>query len=123
MDIPDSLAIVVRVTRNDTILLRCACPMLQSHVSVYMTPAGVWCGDQCDDAIIDWVECHADADRLRLVARDWLRDEHGKLIADLADPQSGELLTDYLVACGAAKPRPHHMLDVLHQMMHAKEPE
>lgn len=123
MDLPESVATVIRVTRNDTIFIRSVCPMLQSKVSLYMTPAGVWCGDNCADAIIDWVECHADAERLKLIPFDWMRDEHGKLIADLADIQSGEQLTDYLVSCGAAKPRPHHMLDAMYSLMGAKEPE
>lgn len=123
MAVPESIAQVIRVLRKDTILIRTACPMIQSQVSVYMTPACVWCDEGAEDAIIDWVELHADADRLRLLDYDWLRDEHGKLIADLADLQSGETLTGYLIERGVAKPRPHHMLDVMHTMMQAKEPE
>lgn len=123
MELQDSVATVVRVLRYDTMMIRCACPMLQSQITTYMTPAGVWCDTGADDAMIDWVECHADAERLRLVPMDWMRDDCGRLIADLADLQSGELLTNYLVERGAAKPRPHHLLEAMHQMMHAKEPE
>lgn len=123
MALPEAVAQVIRVLRKDTILIRTVCPLIQSQVSVYMTPACVWCDEGCEDATIDWVELHADAGRLRLHTYDWLRDDHGKLLADLADLQTGECLTDYLVERGVAKPRPHHVLDVMHQMMAAKEPE
>lgn len=123
MELQDSVATVVRVPRHDTVMIRCVCPMLQSQITTHMTPAGVWCDDGAEDAIIDWVECHSDAERLRLVPMDWMRDAYGRLVADLADLQSGERLSTYLIDAGVAKPRPHHTLDVLHEMMNAKEPE
>lgn len=123
MAIPEAVAQVIRVPRYDTLLIRTHCPLIQASISVYMTPANVWCDDGADSAIIDWVELHADHGRLRLETYEWLRDEHGKLLADLVDLQSGETLTGYLLEQGVAKPRPHHVMDVMYQLMAAKEPE
>lgn len=123
MALPESLAQVIRVPRHDTLMIRTHCPLIQAQVTTYMTPAGVWCDDGCEAAIIDWVELHADAGRLRLETYEWLRDEHGKLLADLVDIQSGETLTHYLIEQGVAKARPHHVVDVMYSMMHAREPE
>jgi hypothetical protein len=123
MAIPDTLAQVIRVLRPDSILVRAACPLVQSQVSVYMTPCGITCEPGCESTIIDWVELHADADRLALITWDWLRDEHGKLLADLGDVRTGETLTHYLLETGVAKERPSHMFDVLEHTMHALEPE
>lgn len=123
MEYPDTLAQVIRVLRKDTILIRCVCPHIQSQVSMYMTPAELWCEENAVKGIIDWVECHADADRLKLITWDWMRDEYGRLLADLQDIQTGEMMTDYLVSVGAAKPRPHHYLDVIHTIAAAREPD
>lgn len=123
MAIPESIATVIRVPRHDTILVRTHCPLVQAQVSVYVTPANVWCDDGADSAIIDWVELHADHGRLRLETYEWLRDDHGKLLGDLIDLQSGECLTQYLIEQGVAKSRPHHVLDVMYAMMNAREPE
>jgi hypothetical protein len=123
MAIPETLAQVIRVLRPDTILVRAACPLVQSQVSVYMTPCGVTCEPGSEPAIIDWVELHADADRLALITWDWLRDEHGKLLADLCDVRTGETLTHYLLEIGVAKERSNHLVDVLEKTMHALEPE
>lgn len=123
MAIPESVAQVIKVLRKDTILIRTVCPLIQSNVSVYLTPACVWCDEGAESVAVDWVELHADAGRLRLLDYEWMRDDFGRLVADLADLQTGETLTHYLIERGVAKERPHHLLDVLHQMMHAKEPE
>lgn len=123
MALPEAVAQVIRVLRKDTILIRTVCPLIQSQVSCYMTPACVWCDEGAEDSIIDWVELHADADRLKLLDYEWLRDDYGRLIADLADPQTGETLTAFLLERHVAQERPHHILDVMHQMMMAKEPE
>lgn len=123
MAIPESLATVVRVPRHDTLLIRTHCPLIQASVSTYMTPANVWCDDGAESAIIDWVELHADHGRLRLETYEWLRDDHGKLLGDLIDTQTGECLTQYLLEQSVAKPRPHHITDVMYALMNAKEPE
>lgn len=119
----ESIATVIRVTRPDTVLIRTVCPLLQSRVSIYMVLEGVRPEPEAKRAIVDWVEIHADADRLRLLATDWVRDEYGRLLGDLADLQSGELLTDWLVSQGHARPYEHHFLDVVESMLRSQEPE
>lgn len=121
MEKPESIAEVVRVLRYDTLQIRTVIPQVQSRLTVYMTPCGVWCYDECKSHMCDWCELHADAGRLKLVNYDWLRDDYGRLLGDLADIQSGELLTDYLVSVNAAKPRPHHYCDVLYALLGSAE--
>ena len=74
MDGKDAIAIVVRVTRPDTVLVRTMVPHVQSMLSVYLVLEGVKCNPEAQQAVADWVEIHADADRLRLVHVDWFRD-------------------------------------------------
>lgn len=114
---------VIRVTRPDTILIRATSSLLQSAVSVYIVLAGLTCGEDAPAAIIDWVEVHADAERLKLVTFDWVRDSHGRLLGDLADIQSGETLSAYLLEMGVAQENPHHFFDVISSMLTSREPD
>jgi len=116
-------ASVIRVTRKDTALIRVLSPLLQSMVSTYLTVEGVWCDDGADDAIIDWVELHSDYGRLGLRTFGWVRDEWGRLLGDLADLQTGELLSDYLIEQKVASARPHHYMETMLNLAHAKEPD
>lgn len=123
MDEPHSIASVLRVVRNDTLQIRTWCPVAQSRLTIYMTPCGVWCHHDAKEHIIDWCEIHSDADRLKLITYDFIRDEYGRLLADLADIQTGETLTSYLVSVGCATERPHHVLEMLGVMLSAGEVE
>jgi hypothetical protein len=116
-----TIAEVIRVIRYDTLQLRTLLPQVQSKLTVYMTPCGVWCDEPAKTAACDWCELHADAGRLKLLTFDWMRDDYGRLLGDLADIQTGETLTDYLVEVGAAKPRPHHYMDVLYALLGSAE--
>lgn len=123
MDYPETIAQVVRVTRGDTVLVRCTAPQLASMVAIYVVLCGVRCKKRASSDIVDWVEAHADADRLNLVSFDWVRDSYGRLLADLADISTGERLTDYLLNLGVAEEYPHHYADVVEAMIRAQEPE
>ena len=123
MDGQETIAQVIRVTRGDTVLVRCTAPQLASMVAVYVVLCGVKCKKSAKSAIVDWVEIHADADRLHLVSYDWVRDQYGRLLADLADITTGERLTDYLIDGGVAEEYPHHYADVIEAMIRAEEPE
>jgi hypothetical protein len=121
MEEQSPIAEVIRVLRYDTIQIRVWLPLAQMRAVCYITPAGVWCDCPAKEAIVDWCELHANHDRLFLVTYDNMRDEYGRLIADLADTQSGDRLSSYLVQVGAAKPRPHHLLDAFGTMLQAGE--
>ena len=123
MDGTEAIAIVVRVTRPDTVLIRTMVPHVQSMLSVYMVLEGVRCKPEAKQAVADWVEIHADADRLRLVHVDWFRDSFGRLLGDLADIQSGETLTQYLLDNHFAVPRPDHYINIVESMLRSVEPE
>jgi len=123
MDKPDSIASVIRVTRHDTLQIRSHVTQLQGMATIYCVLEGVWCDDGAEEAIVDWCEVHADSGRFRLLSGDWLRDEYGRLLANLQDLTTGEVLTDYLIERGVAKDRPHHYLDVLTHLMQCKEPD
>lgn len=113
---------VVRVTRPDTLMVRTHVPQLQSQTTVYCVVAGVSCEPTAREHIIDWVEAHQDFGRIRLVT-DWLRDSHGRVLADLADIQSGESLSSYLIDQGAAKQYGTHYVDTFRELMEAEEPD
>lgn len=119
----ESVAQVIRVTRGDTLLIRTACPQLQGKVSMYMVLEGIRQKPETRAAVLDWVEVHSDAERLKLVSIDWVRDEYGRLLGDLADLQTGELLTDWLIETGAAEKYEHHYLDVMENLLRSQEPE
>lgn len=118
-----STVIVLRVTRPDTILIRATSPVLQSMVATYLVLEGIECEPGCEQDIIDWVELHADAERLKLITRDWIRDCYGRLLGDLSDIQTGETLSQYLVDRKVATLKPHHYMDVIYGLINAKEPE
>jgi hypothetical protein len=114
---------VIRVTRPDTCLIRTYCPAVQSQVHVYLVLEGVECEPEARQEIIDWVEVHADAERLRLVTWEWFRDQYGRVLGDLADLQTGETLTAWLLERKVAEPRPDHYLDILRNLVAGEEPE
>lgn len=124
MDVPYPLTCtVIRVTRPDTLMIRTHVPQMQASVTMYIALVGVKCGDAAKQDIIDWVELHADFGRLRLLALDWYRDSYGRVIADLADTQTGDCLTSYLLQQGTAEPYDNHLIDTLREMMSAEEPD
>jgi hypothetical protein len=114
---------VIRVPRSDTLLIRTFLPQVQASVNTTMVLCGIKPTTDARQHIIDWVEVHADFERLRLLTPDWTRDSYGRLLADLGDPKSGELLTDYLREVKACEDYPSHYLDCLTDMMTAPEPQ
>ena len=114
---------VIRVTRPDTVLVRAYCPQLQGNTHVHLVLEGVKCGRRSTAEIIDWVDIHADAGRLKLITWEWFRDEYGRVLGDLVDLQTGEPLTQWLIDRKAAKPRPDHYLEVLRNMVNCEEPD
>jgi hypothetical protein len=123
MDDEESVAYVLAVTRPDTLKIRVPNIQLGCMTTIYLVLEGVKCNDHADGMILDWCEMHANFGRLRLHTGKWLRDLYGRVLGDLADPDSGELLTDYLVANKAATEYPQHYMDTLTAVIHAKEPE
>lgn len=124
MDVPHALnCTVIRVTRPDTLMIRTHVPQLQASATMYISLVGVKCDDSAKQHIVDWVEIHADFGRLRLLVFDWYRDSYGRVLADLADPQTGDCLTAYLMQHGAAEPYDNHLIDTLREMMSAEEPD
>lgn len=115
--------IVVRVTRPDTLLIRCYCPQVQSMINTYLVLEGVTCEPEAKAEILDWCELHADAERLRLMTWDWFRDNYGRVLGDLADIQTGETLTQHLLDAKVAEPRPDHYLDILRSIAEAEGPD
>lgn len=123
MVLPDALtAQVIRVTRPDTLMVRTHVPQTQSQATIHCVVAGVSCEPAARDHVIDWVEIHQDFGRIRLVT-DWLRDTYGRVLADLADQQTGETLSSYLVSNGVAVPWDTHYLDTFRDLMQAEEPD
>ena len=114
---------VIRVTRPDTVMVRTHVPHLQASATIHLVLAGVRCNESARQAIIDWVEMHADYGRLRLLPLDWVRDSYGRVLADLCDTQSGEPLTGYLLQQECAEPWDNHYLDVMRDLMTAEEPD
>ena len=123
MEESNPIVTVSRVTRCDTLLCKTYCPLSRSRYEIAVSLAGVWCNHDAMPHIVDWCEIHADHERLRLMPYDYIRDEYGRLVADLADIQSGETLSAYLIANDVAKPRPHHMLEVMGAFMSSREPD
>lgn len=114
---------VIRVTRPDTVLVRAYCPQLQGNTHVHLVLEGVKCFRKATPEIIDWVDIHADAGRLKLITWEWFRDEYGRVLGDLVDLQTGEPLTQWLIERKVAKPRPDHYLEVLRNMVNCEEPD
>ena len=118
------IARVIRVTRPETLLIRTVIPHIQAQVSLY----GVLMGTrhhtpECQQAIVDWVEVHADAQRLQLVHCDWIRDSHGRLLIDLLDLQSRESLVGYLIDNHFCEEDGGHIINCIQEMISSKEPE
>lgn len=114
-----TLVNVLRITRDDTIQVREWCPACGQVNSCYIVLAEVWC-DNAQGHIRDWVEVHEGAIELKIF--DYLRDEYGRLLADLYDRETGQTLTQYLIEVGAARPRPHHVAQVFDQIVRNMEP-
>jgi hypothetical protein len=123
MEDTHSIVTVTRVTRDDTLQVRAYCPLSRARCEIAVVIAGVWCQADAANHIVDWCEIHADAERLMLVPHDYIRDEYGRMVADLADRQTGETLSSYLLSMGAAKPRPNHVLEVIGNLMASREPD
>jgi hypothetical protein len=124
MDLTEPLtAQVIRVPREDTLLIRTWVPPINAAVNLSLVLEGVRCEPAAKQEIVDWCEIHADFERLRLITSGWVRDSYGRLLGDLADLQSGETLTGYLLEQHAAAQWPTHYLDVLTDMMTSPEPE
>jgi len=124
MEYPESLAVFVRAARQDTVLIRVFVPHIQSMVTTPLLLEGVDCEPEAKAEINDWCEQHANADRLKLVAgRDWFRDSYGRLLGDLADPDTGELLTDHLIDIGLATAKPNHYAELVREMLTTEGPE
>ena len=122
MDEEALTAQVIRVTRPDTLMVRTHVPQLQSQATVHCVIHGVTTDASAVPHIVDWVESHADFGRIRLVT-DWLRDPYGRVLADLADIQSGESLSSYLLAQGCADKWDTHYVDTFRELMQAEEPD
>jgi len=116
-------AIVVRVTRPDTVMIRSAVPQVQSMITQYMVLEGVYCNDEAKQAIVDWCEVHQEGGRFRLLTSDWFRDPYGRLLGDLQDISSGETLTGFLLESGFASERPNHYAELLESLLRSVEPD
>lgn len=115
---------VIRVTRPDTVLVRTFAPQVQAAISIYLLLEGVKCAPEAKHEIVDWCEMHQDFDRLKLVTFDWARDQYGRVLGNLADIQTGEMLTDYLLDRHVAEPYPNHYMDMLQRLISdSVEPE
>lgn len=115
---------VIRVTRPDTLLVRTFCPQVQATVSIHLLLEGVKCSEECKAEIVDWCELHQDFDRLKLITFDWVRDCYGRVLGNLADLQSGEVLSDYLLERKVAEPFPDHYMTVLRDLIaNSAEPD
>lgn len=123
MESAQPVATVIRVTRPDTIMVRVPVPHTQSHAALYLTLFGVSCNDDAAREICDWVEVHADRGVLTLVTLEWIRDAYGRVVGDLADIQSGETLSGWLIQRGVASERPGHFEELLNQGLFSEEPE
>lgn len=109
-------AVLVRVTRPDTLLVRTFVPHVQSMLNVYLVLEGIACQPDAQQEIEDWCEIHADAERLKLITWEWFRDAYGRVLGDLADLETGETLTQWLLDRKVAEPRPDHYLDILRSL-------
>lgn len=119
---PDPVTcVVIRATRPDTVLVRTYVPQVQSMINVHLVLEGVTCQPEAREEIEDWCEIHADAERLKLVTWEWFRDSYGRVLGDLADIQTGETLTQWLLDRQVAEARPDHYLDILRSLAEEEE--
>jgi hypothetical protein len=123
MERAETLATYVRTCRPDTVHIRLLVPQIQSFVATRLLLDGVDCTPEAKEEIEEWCEAHADADRLRLITPDFFRDTYGRLLGDLADPKTGECLTDYLIDIGVAQAKPQHYLELVREMLTPGGPE
>jgi hypothetical protein len=114
---------VIRVTRPDTLLIRTFVPSVSANVNMHLVLENVKCQPEAKQEIVDWCELHADWERLRLISPEWVRDSYGRVLGDLADLQSGEVLTTYLLERHVASPWPNHYYDVLTEGLLSGGPE
>lgn len=99
-------------------------PAISANVNVYAVPIGTKNHTpDCQQAIVDWVEVHADHGRLYLDSHEWWRDSYGRLLVDLLDVQSKESLCDYLIKNDCCDDHPNHVFDCLTMMLDSKEPD
>lgn len=110
---------VIKITRDDTLHVKEFCTHCGNVDSMHIVLSGVFC-DGSRHHIQDWVEVHQQ--HLRLQPIDYLRDDYGRVLADLVDYQTGEKLTDYLIQCNAATRRPHHVTEVFDNAFRYMEP-
>lgn len=124
MEQPNSLATFVRAAREDTAIIRLYVPQIQSMVTTHLLLEGVECDPEAKGEIESWCERHSRNERLRLIAgRDFFRDSYGRLLGDLADPVSGEVLTDHLIDVGVASARGNHFLELIREILTPGGPE
>ena len=114
---------VIRVTRPDTLLVRTFVPSVTQKLCVYATPmATANHKKECQQAILDWVELHADNGVLLLDSHVWWRDSYGRLLADFLDVQSKESMCDYLIEHEYCEVNPNHVHDCLSVLLNSQEP-
>lgn len=113
---------VRRVTRPDTVIVRTWLPMIQARAEIPVLLEGVKCKPECQQMIIDWVEIHQNFGHLKLMTLDFFRDNYGRMLGDLADLDTGETLTGWLLEQGAAEDYPSHYMDVMTDRLTAEEP-
>jgi hypothetical protein len=106
---------LVRASRDDTAVIRTYCPQIMASVNLYLVLEGVRCLPGARDCIEDWAELHSENDKLKLIVWQWFRDQHGRVLGDLADLTTGERLTDYLKEQCLASDWPDHYLEILRE--------
>lgn len=114
---------VIRVTRPDTVLVRVYCPPLHGSAHVHLVLEGIACEPEAKQEAVDWIEIHADAERLNMITWEWFRDSYGRVLGDLADLQTGETLTAWLLERKVAESRPDHYLEILRELVEGEGPE
>jgi hypothetical protein len=123
MELKEPIATFVRVARPDTLMIRLMVPQIQSMVTTRLLLEGVECTPEAVDEIDTWCDLHGNGDQFRLVTPDYFRDSYGRMLGDLQDLDTGEMLTDHLIDTGVATARPNHYLDLLREMLASGGPE
>lgn len=123
MERTEPIATFVRVCRPDTLMVRLLVPQIQSMVTTRLLLEGVECQPEAVDEIDKWCDLHGNGDQFRLVTPDFFRDSYGRMLGDLQDMDSGEMLTDHLLDAGVANAKPNHYLDLLREMLASGGPE
>lgn len=123
MERKEPIATFVRVSRPDTLMIRLMVPQIQSLVTTRLLLEGVECYPEAVDEIDTWCDLHGSGDQFRLVTPDFFRDSYGRMLGDLQDMDTGEMLTDHLMDTGVAIAKPNHYLDLLRDMLASGGPE